>query len=68
MKKITIDIEDMQERLLIKYADGNGITKEEYASNIVKSWLAEHIKGSFIKKLANKTDIELEAFLGEVEP
>ena len=68
MKKLNLNIGDIQHKLLKKYAQGNNITPEQYATNIVVGWLNSHIEGSFIKKMKTKDYDELQEILGEPEP
>jgi len=68
MKKLEIEIGDIQYRLLQKYAQGNHTTSEQYATNIIVTWINSHIEGHFAKKMKTKGYDELELFFGEVEP
>lgn len=56
----------IQQKILKKYAQANNKTEEEYATNIISSWLEEHIKSAFADKLKNKTNEELEQLLGGI--
>ena len=68
MKKLNLNIGDIQHKLLTKFAQGNNTTPEQYATNIIVGWINSHIEGSFIKKIKTKDYEELQQILGEPEP
>ena len=68
MPKITLDIGNIPYNLLNKFANKNGISPEQYATNIIVGWLNSHIEGYFIKQLKNKTTQELIQIFGVPEP
>ncbi len=68
MQSVTINMGDMPYLLLQKYATANGKTVNQYITNIIVGWANEHIRGSFLKKMRNKTNAELKQIFGDPEP
>ena len=67
-KNITITIDDDQEELLKDYALGNSLTREEYASNIVKGWLDSQAAGYYAAEINKKTKAQKKTLLGKPRP
>ena len=68
MPQITLQIGTIPYNLLGKFATKNGISIEQYSTNIIVGWLNSHIEGHFIKQLKNKTTQELIQIFGVPEP
>ena len=67
MIELKIEIGDIQFKFLKKIAQKNNTTAEQYATNIIVSWLNSHIKGFFLRKMKEKTFQELKQIFGEPE-
>ena len=58
-----ITLTKLQSDELAKYAIANNLTSEQYATNILTSWLDSHIKGSLIEQLKMKSNEELKSII-----
>jgi hypothetical protein len=64
---IQIELDKIQGETLEKYAVKNKVSSEEYATNIITSWINSHIQGFYIDKIKGLGSIELETKLGKME-
>ena len=67
MKKIEMQIGDIQYDVLDQYAKANSLTPEQYATNIVVAWVNSHIHGFYIEKVREETFENLEKKFGKVD-
>ena len=62
-----IILTELQIKELQKYATANDLTPTQYATNIITSWLNEHIKSGLIDKLKLKSNEELDEIVNKKE-
>ena len=62
-----IQLSQIQQDVLDKYAIKNGITATEYATNIISSWINSQINGFYIDKIKCLDNDELKTKFGKVE-
>ena len=67
MKQIILEIGDIQHDVLTQYATKNGLSPEQYATNILVSWLNSHIQGFYIERIQEETFENLEEKLGKFD-
>ena len=67
MKSLNLNIGDMQYGVLKQFAEGNDMSPEQYATNIIVGWLNSHIKGFYNKKLEETSYDVLEEKFGKVK-
>jgi len=67
MKQLNLNIGDIQHDVLKQFAEGNDMSPEQYATNIIVGWLNAHIKGFYSKKLEETSFDTLEEKFGKVE-
>lgn len=64
--RISFEITGRPETVLRRIAGENGLLPEQYAENIVSSFLASQTRGIFLDEFNKKTEDELAETLGEI--
>ena len=67
MKQLNLSIGDIQHDVLKQFGEGNDMSPEQYATNIIVGWLNAHIKGFYSKKLDETPFDSLEEKFGKVK-
>lgn len=63
---INFDLSGLREAILIKIAQANGLTPEEYAKNIVTGFLEGQARGFYQDKFNNLTTLEMINMFGNI--
>lgn len=63
---INFDLSGLKEKALIKIAIANSLTPEQYAENIVTSFLESQVRGYYQDKFNNLTTLEMMNLFGDL--
>jgi hypothetical protein len=64
--KVTLS-DDYEIETLTKIATSNGLSVDQYSTNIIVGWVREQIRGLYINKTRTATIAELAASIGKID-
>ena len=65
--KINITISGIPYDVLKQFAEGNNLTPEQYATNIVMAWINNHIDSYYKSKVKEETPDSLKQKFGKIQ-
>ena len=67
MYTLTLEIGDIPYDILVQFAEGNNMTPDQYATNILVNWLNSHIRDFYKSKIDEESFDSLEQKFGKVK-